>query len=228
MHGKVQIVWHKCVDSTNSEVRRYLGTLADMSVTAAVCQTAGRGRGCHSWASEEGKNLTFSILLRFTDKSPLRAAEAKRITHAATLAVRDFLASEGVESRIKWPNDVWVSDRKICGMLIENILKGDFVDCSIVGIGINLNQTEFDPALPNPVSLKLLTGRDYQLKTALEQFCALFAARVTMLDTTEGRDSLEEEFNSNVFTLDEKRQAELEESIRQFEDLRLQRRDPVL
>lgn len=227
-HGRVQIVWLKCVDSTNSEVRRNLGSLDNLSVSAALRQTAGRGRGSHSWASEEGMNLTFSILLRFAAKSPLKAAEAKRITHAATLAVCDFLASEGVQPRIKWPNDVWVGDRKICGMLIENILDGEYVGSSIVGIGINLNQTAFDPELPNPVSLKLLTGRDYPLESSLERFCAMFAARAEMLDTTDGRDSLEMEFNSKVFTLDERRQAELDESIRQFEELRLRRRDPVL
>ena len=228
MHGKVQIVWYKIVGSTNIELRHRLDSACNMSVIAAESQTAGRGQGSHTWSSETGKNLTFSILLRFAEKTPLRAAEAKRITHAATLAVVDYLASEGIEARIKWPNDVWVGDRKICGMLIENILDGDFVACSIVGIGLNLNQTEFDPALPNPVSMKCLTGRDYPLIASLERLCGIFAAKAAMLDTVDGRDSLEREFNSKVFTLDERRQAELEESIRLFEELRSQRRDPAL
>ena len=114
--------------------------LANLSVIAARFQTAGRGQGTHTWLSPKDENLTFSILIRFgEDGVPvLPATEAVRISYIATLSIRDFLLDEGIESRIKWPNDIWVEDRKICGMLIENILDGPNVGCSIIGIGINI------------------------------------------------------------------------------------------
>ena len=141
-YGNTPIEWLDEIDSTNSELRRRIGALDNLSVIAARYQTAGRGQGTHTWLSPEDENLTFSVLLRFGKGglSPLPATEAVRITQMATLSIRSFLLSEGVESRIKWPNDIWVGDKKICGMLIENILDGKYVASSIVGIGVNLNQ----------------------------------------------------------------------------------------
>ncbi len=175
-----------------------------MSVIAARFQTAGRGQGDHTWLSPKDENLTFSILIRFGEDGipALPVADALRITYIATLSIRDFLSEEGIDSRIKWPNDIWVKDRKICGMLIENILDGSNVACSIIGIGINLNQTAFDPSLPNPVSLSMLTGRHYDLKTALEGLYKKICRRVSQLGVPDGYNELEMEFNNHVFHLE--------------------------
>lgn len=221
-YDSLPIQWLETTDSTNSDVRRGLDTLANLSVIAARFQTAGRGQGSHTWLSPKDENLTFSILFRFgKDAIPeFPASEAVRITQVATLAVHDFLLSEGVESRIKWPNDIWVGERKICGMLIENILDGALVRSSIVGIGINLNQDSFDPSLPNPVSLSMLTGRHYPLENTLILLYKKICRRVALLGTSDGYNELEMDFNRYLFHLERSRQEALSEAIEGFEAIR--------
>ena len=225
-----RIKWLECTDSTNSDIRREIGSLDNLSVIAAEYQTAGRGQGSHTWLSPHAENLTFSVLLRFGpgDVSPLGANESVRITQMATLAIHSFLAQEGVTARIKWPNDIWVADKKICGMLIENILDGAEVRSSIIGIGLNLNQKTFDPALPNPVSLSLLTGREYELKPTLGRVYECICRRACQLDTSDGRSELEKEFNEYLFHLDRSSQEHLSGAIEDFEAGQQPRRDPQL
>ena len=195
----VRILWHKCLDSTNSEVRRRISQLDNLSVTAAWSQSAGRGQADHKWHSAPGENLTFTLLLKFTPEFPLKARDALLLTETITYALREFLASEGVISRIKWPNDIYVGELKICGILIENILEGDDVAASIIGVGLNLNQTVFPPDIPNPTSLALLTGRSYPPEAALEKLCAYVETSVELLRTPEGRERLDEYFNAHMF-----------------------------
>ena len=120
LQAETGIIWVESSKSTNSELRRRIDSLDNLSVIAAAEQTAGRGQGDHSWFSSPRTNLTFSMLLRFGPGFPvtLGASEAVTVTHIAALAVRDYLLTKGIDSRIKWPNDIWVGDRKICGMLI--------------------------------------------------------------------------------------------------------------
>ena len=200
---EVRINWLETADSTNRELRRRMETLDNLSVIAAVEQTSGRGQGSHSWFSRPGSGLTFSLLLRFPPEGPfaLRATDLLVITELTTLGIRDHLLSRGIVSRIKWPNDIWVGGRKICGILIENVLDGGFIRESIVGIGLNVNETYWPDELPNPVSMKQLTGRDYNLRDELETLCAHIAGRYTMTGSPEGRKSLDEEFNKYMFTL---------------------------
>ena len=172
--------------------------LDNLSVVAARRQTAGRGQGDHTWTSSPGRNLTFSILLRFPS---LPASDILVITCIITLAIRDLLLDEGVEARIKWPNDIWVGDRKICGILIENIMDGDSVARSIVGVGLNLNQTSWPEDIPNPVSLKLLTGKVYSSKRVLRRLHEKISLRYAMSGEDGGRKALEEEFRRYMFTL---------------------------
>ena len=221
------IEWLDTTDSTNSEVRRRMDSLDNMSVVAARFQTAGRGQGSHTWLSEVNLNLTFTLFIRLKDASPLPldANDAVRIIQMATLSVRDFLASEGVSARIKWPNDIWVGDKKICGMLIENIIEEGKVAASIVGIGLNLNQKEFDPKLPNPVSLSLLTGKDYDPDSTLEVLYDCICRRTALLGTSDGRSELEIEFNSHLFHLERSKQEVLTEAIDNFEAAQPPRKD---
>ena len=213
------IEWHNELSSTNDEAKRRLETLDNLSVIAAVRQTAGRGRGSHSWISAPGENLTFSVVLAFGQggPAPLPASDAIRITQLASVSVCDFLVSEGLDPRIKWPNDVWVEDRKICGILIENTLSGDFISRSIMGIGLNLGQKEFDPALPNPTSLSLETGRSYRPDEALDSLYEIICRRAEELSTAGGRARLELEFSKRMFVLDKPSQDSLLASIEDFE-----------
>ena len=197
------ILWLETADSTNSELRRRIAGLDNLSIIAAREQTAGRGQGAHTWFSSPGKNLTFSILYRFGGKYALAASDAILITQVTTLAIRDYLLGHGVRARIKWPNDIWVEDRKICGILIENTLESGMVRESIVGIGLNLNETGWPPELPNPVSLRELTGQEYAPEAELTALEKEIRRRFGLLASPDGRCSLQEEFGRFMFRLPE-------------------------
>lgn len=151
-----KVTWLDSVDSTNSEALRRLGALPSGTVLAAREQTAGRGQRGNTWFSEPGKNLTFSVVMKFP-AGFLAAANAFALNCLCSVSVVDFLACYGVNAAVKWPNDIYVSGRKICGMLLENGLSEGFVSHSVMGIGINVLQTEF-PNLANATSLALALG----------------------------------------------------------------------
>ena len=144
-------------------------------VVVAEYQTAGRGCGTNSWESERGKNLTFSMQIQ---PEGIPANEQFHITEVTSVALCEtlehYIYNNKVE--IKWPNDIYVGDKKICGMLIENRLQGCTIKDSIIGIGLNVNQTEFRSDAPNPVSLYQLTGRETNLAELLERFLKAFDA----------------------------------------------------
>ena len=202
MENKAEIIWLKRTDSTNDEAARRIDALDILSVVAAKEQTAGRGQGDHTWTSAPGENLTFSLVLKFPPLSPLAARDILFLTRCVTHGLREYLLSRGVETRIKWPNDIYAGERKICGILIENTLVRGRVSSSIIGIGLNLNQTAFPPELPNPVSLRQLMGRLYKPGTELRALHAALKKSASLLDSQEGRILLERYFDANVFRRD--------------------------
>ncbi len=143
---------------------------------AAREQTAGRGQRGNTWESEPGANLTFSMLLR----APLPARRQFELSMLVSLAVVRFVDEliAPLKAEIKWPNDIYVGDRKICGILIEHSLAGAMLDRSIAGIGINLNQERFLSDAPNPVSVVQLTGRKVDIYAALERVGDLLRSEV--------------------------------------------------
>ena len=202
---KPDIIWLEDTDSTNDELRRRLDRSGDLSVVATEKQSAGRGQGDHTWHSAPGQNLTFSILFRHR---LLKASDALAVTSIMTLGIRDYLHSKGISPWIKWPNDIWVGEKKICGILVENNIRAGKIDFSIVGVGLDLNQTEWPPELPNPVSLKDLTGREYDTREELRQLSAAIARRSAQASTPEGTAEIISEFNkvvNNRLPLSEKR-----------------------
>jgi BirA family biotin operon repressor/biotin-[acetyl-CoA-carboxylase] ligase len=152
-------------DSTNRWLREHDGE-ADMVVVADY-QTAGKGCGTNSWESERGKNLTFSMLIHPTD---IPASQQFRITEVVSVALCEVLEQYIGDVSIKWPNDIYMGDKKICGVLIENRLQGNVIVDSIIGIGLNVNQTEFVSDAPNPVSLRQLLGREIDREALLHDF----------------------------------------------------------
>ena len=187
MKEEVSIQWLEEVDSTNNEAIRHLAEIDNMTVLAAVRQTAGRGQRGNSWLTEDGKNMTFSMVLKFGD-GRLPSLEASRqfiITRCVTLGVTDYLESAGIDSSVKWPNDIYVRNKKICGMLIENTLTGPYLATSVVGIGLNVNQKEFPPQLVNPVSMAMLTGKEYDIRTELPILCGCIRDRLTNYSNTD-------------------------------------------
>jgi len=147
-------------------------------------QTAGRGQAGNSWESEQGKNVLMS--LRLTEPK-LKAAEQFRLTMAVSLAVRDVVSQylPEHEVKVKWPNDIYVGDRKICGILIEVTLAEDRVSEAIVGIGLNVNQTQWISNAPNPVSVKQLTQTDLDLETVYNDLCEAVNRNLTRLTQPE-------------------------------------------
>ena len=157
------------IDSTSTELRRRMSVeeLPHGYCISADFQTSGHGQASNRWESEDGKNLLFSLLLRPT---VIPASEQFVITELVTLAIINALQDEIRQKiTIKWPNDIYVGDKKLCGILIENALCGPTIDTCIVGIGININQELFVSDAPNPVSLKQLNGRDNDRGEILEE-----------------------------------------------------------
>ena len=160
-------------DSTNRWLKDFTPPLsAGEYVAVADYQTAGKGCGSNSWESERGKNLTFSMLIH---PEGIAANEQFRITEVVSVALCETLESYIYNKvEIKWPNDIYVGDRKICGILIENRLQGPAIKDSIIGIGLNVNQRMFLSDAPNPVSLYQLTGQETDLDALLNGFLAAF------------------------------------------------------
>ena len=202
-HAGAHILWLDTVDSTNSELRKRISSFDNLSIVATREQTAGRGQGTHTWFATPGQNLTFSILYRFEGACTLAASDALLITQVTTLALRDYLLGYGVRARIKWPNDIWVEGRKICGILIENTMTEGRVRASIVGIGLNLNETAWPAELPNPVSLYELTGQHFEPASELVLLQKEIRRRFGQLASPDGRISLQEEFEKYLFRLPE-------------------------
>lgn len=194
------IKWFESLGSTNNEAKKHIADYDNLSVIATIEQSAGRGQGTHTWYTTPGKNLTFTIVF---NPENLPASEALYLTRITTLSLLSYLAARGVRARIKWPNDIWVEDKKICGILIENILEGNLVHNSIIGIGLNINESGWPEDLPNPVSLGELTGKSYDIREELEAFYKEFCRHAQMLSSEDGRKYLCENFDENVFRLPE-------------------------
>lgn len=203
MRNKVHIIWYDQLDSTNSEAMRHISSLANLSVLAAFYQTAGRGQRGNTWQAAPGENLTFSMVLKFGPGAmpPLRADRQFRISQAVSLALLDFLAEREIPCTVKWPNDIYAGRKKICGILVENVLAGEYLSASVVGIGLNVNQREFPPSLVNPTSMTSLTHLHYDIKELLPRLCAHLRLRFEALQNEDTYLLLEREYTDSLFQL---------------------------
>lgn len=175
------------VSSTNDLAREEQFVHGDL--LWAERQTAGRGQRGHTWLSEEEVNLTFSLVVepRF-----LPAKEQFLLSAATAVALCDCLTRYGIEARIKWTNDIYVEDRKLVGILIEHFYAGANLRKTLIGIGINVNQTEFDPSLPNPTSMLLEGEKRYDREEVLRTFYDCFMARYAQVEQGDGEAVLGE------------------------------------
>lgn len=171
------------VDSTNRYLLEYQPAEGeDATICVADFQTAGRGCGSNSWESERGKNLLFSLLIHPTD---IGAREQFHISMAVSLAICDAMLSYGMKDvSVKWPNDIYWKDKKLCGILIENRLSGTFIRDSIIGIGLNVNQDVFLSDAPNPVSMRQILGREFNRDEVLRRILAKLNVCRCMVDFT--------------------------------------------
>ena len=153
----------------------------ELTLVTAEFQTAGRGAGTNSWESERSQNLLFSLIAY---PQRLQANQMFALSEVTALAIRDALCSTititgtgtnnsqfsilNSQFSIKWPNDVYHGDKKIVGMLIENDLRGKWVRRSIIGVGVDVNQTRFLSDAPNPISLAQILGKETDREQVLE------------------------------------------------------------
>lgn len=149
----------KTTHSTNTLLKELIAKGQEPKFIYAGYQTAGRGQTGNSWESEEGKNLLCSILLP-PDKN------LYFLNIAVGVAILRLL---GEDFTIKWPNDIYYGDKKVAGILVENAIIGNEVKYSIAGIGLNVNQTAFRSDAPNPVSLKQITGKEYDVDALMQR-----------------------------------------------------------
>ena len=148
-------------NSTNDLLRQ------DMAVGEywTTYQTAGRGQQGNVWESEKGKNILLSMAVRpgIETVEPIPVRDGFRLTMAVSLGICEALDTIGVQAEVKWPNDIYVGDKKICGTLIESSIEGRFFAYNIVGIGLNVNQRKWVGDAPNPTSIALETGKETEL-----------------------------------------------------------------
>ena len=204
------------IDSTNAHAGRLLlqNPPEDGDVIWAREQSAGRGQHDHAWESEAGRNLTFTLILR---PSFLAPDHQFLLNKALALGVVDFIGlmlkpvndtEYGIRDTgygiphpvvsIKWPNDIYVGDRKAGGILIENKIMGSTLETSLAGIGININQEHFSPEIPNPVSLIHFLHRETTLEEALHLVCKYLDIRYGKLKNTDPA-ALSIEFDQHLF-----------------------------
>jgi BirA family transcriptional regulator, biotin operon repressor / biotin---[acetyl-CoA-carboxylase] ligase len=155
------------VESTNNYANRLiLSNAEEGTVVLAQFQSKGRGQGGNWWESEAGKNLLATVILypRF-----LNAGNQFILSKIVSLSLVEFLEKITDNVSIKWPNDIYVGNKKIAGILIENSISGSNLFSSVLGIGLNLNQEKFLSDAPNPVSLKQITGKEYNIEIVVSE-----------------------------------------------------------
>ena len=180
------VIWLNEVDSTNNYASRFLKERGSHgTVVAAKYQHEGKGQRGNSWESEPNENMLCSIVLWPTF---LEVQEQFLLSKVAALAVRDVIADYLDEVTIKWPNDVYVGNSKIGGILIENSFSSTYLDTSIVGVGVNINQMQFPDDLPNPTSIARECGKNFDIKRILDQLCGIMDEKYRKLiaDDSEG------------------------------------------
>lgn len=183
--------------STNDEA--FSVSYREGDVVAARHQTAGRGQRGHTWLGGEGENLTFSLVLEPTFL-PINCQFL--ISQAVALALVDTLREYGISPRIKWTNDIYVGDKKIVGILLEQKLQGGVIARTVAGIGINVNQREFDASLPNPTSMALECGREFPTAEVLDALVRRLMERYEQLRRGE-HEQLREEYHTLLYRLNE-------------------------
>ena len=187
-------------DSTNRWLRDHADEFPQKGITVVWTdhQTAGRGCGINTWESEAGQNLLFSVLCH---PKSVDAAHQFLLLEAMALAVKDTLDSclpQGEELKIKWPNDIYWHDSKLGGTLTECALSGQHTRWCIIGTGLNINQTSFSDALPNPVSLKQITGNRQLLEPLLERIVSHFTHRLNHLEQGDA-DYMQEQYAAALY-----------------------------
>lgn len=188
------------VDSTNNYAmaRVQAGMAGHGMAWFANEQTAGKGQRGKGWETEPGRNIAMSLVLQ---PEFLDTKQQFYLSAAVALACFDFFSAyAGDETKIKWPNDLFWRDRKAGGVLIENVFHGKKWKWAIIGIGININQVNFDRSIKNPVSLKQITGKEFDAVLLAKELYILLMKKMSELNTRSPEKILED-YNKHLYKL---------------------------
>jgi len=194
----MRIIELESVDSTSTYLKNLSEKekLANFTTVTAGYQTAGRGQMGTKWTSEKGMNLTFSTIAYLSN---FHVSSQFYLSMAVSLAVLDALKKYAkADWAVKWPNDILANGKKICGLLIENSVKGIAVKSTIIGVGININQVNFPSNIRNTNSLKLMTQQDFDLKEILIDVLSSIKKNIENLSENNFKN-LKEKYYENLF-----------------------------
>ncbi len=186
------------VDSTNNYAMAMVQKKAVNSGDAvfAMEQTSGKGRRGKSWKSKKGENIILTIVVQM---QWLPVQQQFQLSMAVALACHNFFSKYIKENiKIKWPNDIFINDRKAGGILIENVIQGNLWQWAVIGIGLNINQISFEKEKLNAVSLQQLTDKNYDVLQLANELHKIVLKRLEVLQSGQINNMLKE-YNENLF-----------------------------
>ena len=193
----------KSIDSTSSYLKVNYNKYKNLTFVSTDFQSKGHGRNGREWVSKEKENLLFSILIK--DEDLIKKYDC--LSLASSVCIYEVLMNLGIENvSIKWPNDVLVNDKKICGILLESVSSGSNIEALVLGVGLNVNSKEFSNMIIFPTSIQLETNKKISLKTVkkcvYEKFIKMFENikrnESSYLDTIKNNNYLK---NKKVYAL---------------------------
>lgn len=196
--GSKKIIILDSVDSTNNYAMAMIkkGAASNENAVFALQQTMGKGRRGKKWDTAVGENITMSIIVQM---QWLTTSQQFQLSVAAALACYDLLSKYTSDAvRIKWPNDIFINDSKAGGILIENLIQGALWQWSVIGLGININQVQFESYHLPAVSLKKITGKEYDVLQMAEELRDLVLKRIGELKKNNF-SKLVEEYNEKLY-----------------------------
>lgn len=189
-------------ESTNKYARESVARQSTATLITTDHQTAGRGQRGNSWESEAGKNLLFTLSL---PTRGIAASQQFALSELISVALCDVLSEYTEDIRIKWPNDIYYKDKKLCGILIEHDLEGAHLTRSLIGVGLNVNQSHFTSDAPNPISLSQILGHEVErealLEAIIDHFMELYT-QYTSSTPTLSRATLHEHYTRLLYRRD--------------------------
>ncbi|PKP02559.1 MAG: biotin--[acetyl-CoA-carboxylase] ligase [Bacteroidetes bacterium HGW-Bacteroidetes-6] len=197
----MKIVYHPTdiTGSTNQLAMQLVGSAEQdtIYVVSAKFQTAGRGQGNHSWEAIAGQNILASFLVI---NPPATVGEQFSLSHVIALAALNYIKNElpASDVKIKWPNDIYADGRKIAGILIENVMMGNQLKASVMGIGLNVNQKLFSPELDNAVSLIFKDARERDISAEIEKLASEFVVQYEKLKQRQA-ELLHQHYDNYLF-----------------------------
>lgn len=194
----MKLIKLSAIDSTNLYLKKIASKspCENYTVVQAEFQENGRGQMGTVWSSEYGKNLTFSTLILFDN---FKIEDQFYLSMAVSLGVLKVLKQHlSQKLSIKWPNDILAEGDKVAGILIENMLSSNLIKKSVIGIGLNVNQTNFPVEIPYVTSLKKLSGTDFNIEDLLEEIIASIQKQVSKV-TNKYYKELKEDYLNELY-----------------------------